>query len=145
MGLSYKFKGIDMSLTKKSRLRKKFGIDEEQLSLAKDFLRRSVYERIQSCNYKNKVFALRDLVGGKNSDWGGSPLQCLYDKHWDKRKEKQSAIKEAGKEAGWILKNVISEDKQLFKQCNVGNRKGYIQADSMRNILHEPKGDSQDA
>ncbi|WP_423908918.1 hypothetical protein [Candidatus Spongiihabitans sp.] len=84
----------------------------EEKQRAKDFLQRSVY-----CWCKNKPdeeFAVRTLVGAENADWRGTPLQPLYDKHRKTSATEDDAYAKAAKDAGWLLKRVIKDDKRKF-------------------------------
>lgn len=44
-----------------------------------NFLQGSVYSWCK--NRPNEWFSLRDLMGGENYYWEGTPLQALYDAH----------------------------------------------------------------
>lgn len=112
-----------MALTVESKLRKEFGIPNDNLILIKAFLQGAVYSWVK--NRKDEVFAARDLVGGENFDWTGTPLYCLYQKHIEQGKTNQKAIDEAGKDVGWILKAVLHEDKRTFETCDRGLSNGY--------------------
>jgi len=112
-----------MSLLNKSKLRYDFGIDPIDLPPIKYFLQGAVYCWIK--NRKDEVFAARDLMGGENFEWEGTPLYCLYEKHINKGKDIESAIDEAGKDLGWILKSVLDEDKRSFETYDKGMTKGY--------------------
>ncbi len=112
-----------MALLKGSKLRQDFGIPSDQLKAIKNFLQGAVY-----CWIKNKneeFFAARDLMGGANFDWYGTPLYWLYDKHIKKGKTEKAAIDEAGKDLGWILKSVLDEDKRTFESRDEGRANGY--------------------
>ncbi len=111
-----------MALLKESQLRHNFGIEESKLKAIKCFLQGSVYCWIK--NRSDEIFAARDLMGGEHFDWAGTPLMCLYEKHIP-HKDNQSAIKEAGKDLGWILKSVLHEDKYTFETHDKGLTKGY--------------------
>lgn len=58
-------------------------------------------------NRSDEWFSIRDLMGGDNFYWEGTPLICL----WEKNKD----VVAAGKDAGWLLKKVISDDKRTFE------------------------------
>jgi len=90
-----------------SQIRKVRNITNEQR--IEDFLQGAVYCWCK--NNKDKWFALRDLMGGDNFYWEGTPMYSLYEKH----KNKKNAIGLAGKDAGWILKKVINNDKRIFE------------------------------
>ncbi len=73
-------------------------------------------------NRKGEWFALRDLVGGDNNDWHDTPLFSLYKKH---RAKSNDPVKDAGKDAGWLLKSVLSKDKRIFDDKDDGLVKHY--------------------
>lgn len=110
-------------LNNETKLRYNFGISESELNLIKAYLQGSVYSWIK--NREGEIFAARDLVGGQNFDWDGTPLYCLFQKHKDAGKDDDSAVAEAGKDLGWILKTVLSEDKRTFETHEKGLTKGY--------------------
>lgn len=59
------------------------------------------------CNdNKGREFALRDLVGGLNLYWSGTPLDVLYHNRLN--------INLAGRDAGWLLMEVLQNDKRNF-------------------------------
>lgn len=60
-----------------------------------------------------KAFAVRDLFGGKNSDWGGTPLQTIFDRYSEDM-PKEKAAKRAGIDVGRLLKIVLNEDKYTY-------------------------------
>lgn len=112
-----------MALVTPSQLRKSFGIPEDDLMKIKAFLQGSVYCWIK--NKKGEIFAGRDLMGGENFYWEGTPLMALFEKHKKLGKNNNDAVAEAGKDMGWILKLVLHEDKRTFESCDAGMAKGY--------------------
>jgi hypothetical protein len=112
-----------MTLKNPSQLRQSFGISKDELDQIKAFLQGSVYCWIK--NKKDQVFAGRDLMGGENFYWEGTPLIALYEKHIKLGKNSDDAVAEAGKDMGWILKLVLHEDKRTFESCDAGMAKGY--------------------
>ena len=112
-----------MALLKKSKIRNKFGISDDELKAIRNFIQGAIYCWVK--NQKDKFFAVRDLMGGDNYEWEGTPLYCLYKKHINKGKSQEKAIKEAGKDLGWILKSVLNDDKRIFDSCDLGKTKGY--------------------
>ena len=75
------------------------------------FLQGAVY-----CWCKNRPhewFSMRDLMGGDNYYWQGTPLIALYNKQLTNGSA--DPVKEAGKESGWLLKKVISDDGRTFE------------------------------
>lgn len=102
-----------MSLLPKSEIREVYEITDEEKQRIIDFLQGAVY-----CWCKNRPdewFSMRDLMGGKNYYWQGTPLLVLYSKHENKGKPWETAIKDAGKDSGWILKKVINNDQRKFE------------------------------
>ncbi|ADJ28768.1 hypothetical protein [Nitrosococcus watsonii] len=98
-----------MSLTEESQLRSVTGITEEQKMNIVNFLQGAVYCWCK--NRKDEWFSLRDLMGEDNYYWEGTPLLPLYIKH---EGANDDPVKEAGKDAGWLLKEVVANDKRVF-------------------------------
>jgi len=106
-----------MSFVKKTSeeldLRDVKDINNSQKESIINFLQGAVY-----CWCKNRPkewFSMRDLMGGENFYWQGTPLIVLYDKHINKKKTHEQSIEWAGKDSGWLLKKVISDDKRRFE------------------------------
>ena len=119
-----------MSLNIKSQTRNVSGITTSEETRIKDFLQGGVYCWCK--NRKNEWFSLRDLMGGDNFYWQGTPLLPLYSKHEHKSSD---PVKDAGKDAGWLLKTVIFQDKRMFetrKQALIRQYR-WVQADSEGN------------
>jgi len=76
-------------------------------------------------NRSGEQFAARDLVGGENFEWEGTPLVVLYQKHIDLGKTDEAAISDAAKDLGWLLKAVLHEDKRHFEVGKSGLTAGY--------------------
>ncbi len=112
-----------MSLKPPSQLRNVRGITDAQAALIKAYLQGSVYSWVK--NRKGEKFAARDLVGGDNYEWEGTPLFVLYEKHIALGKESNAAIKAAGKDLGWLLKAFLHEDKRTFEAGRSGLTAGY--------------------
>lgn len=114
-----------MLINDKSKILKKIsGIHKHDMALIKAFLQGAVY-----CWIKNKkegrIFALRNLVGRKNSNWKNTPLEPLYEKHRKMGKDKKTAKKVAGQDAGKILKLVLDKDQRKFEVSDAGLTNGY--------------------
>ncbi len=103
-----------MALTVASKLRDVTGITEEEKRRIKDFLQGGVYCWCK--NRKDEWFSLRDLMGGDNYFWQGTPLFSLYLKH---ESNSSDPVNEAGKDCGWLLKAAIVEDKRVFETQRV--------------------------
>lgn len=98
-----------MSLTSDSEVRNVRGISEAERRQIEDFLQGAVYCWCK--NRKDEWFALRDLMGGDNFDWSGTPLMTLYRKH---KNQSVDPIRETAKDAGWLLKAVVAKDRRRF-------------------------------
>ena len=98
------------------------GLADEQRNNAEAYLQGMVYGWCASQGTKR--FATRDLVGGVNWNWEGTPLQCVY----DKQENKKTAHDVAGQEVGRLLKRVIIKDQRKFT-CDVEHDGNYYQWD----------------
>lgn len=99
-------------LTVKSVNRDVRGINEDDKLRIKVYLQGAIYSW---CNdNKKKWFSARDFLGGDNNHWQGTPLFVLFEKHKNMGKNDLKSIKDAGKDAGWLMKKVISDDKRIF-------------------------------
>ena len=56
-------------------------------------------------------FAARDLLGGANYFWEGTPMDVFYEKYIREGYSSDDAVKMAGKSAGHLLKRVLIEDR----------------------------------
>ena len=102
-----------MTLRPSSEIRNVTGITEEDQRRIRDFLQGQVYAW---CNARtDDWFSARDLLGGLGSDWTGTPMIVLYEKHINQGKDEEQAIADAGKDAGWLLKSVIDQDIRTFE------------------------------
>ena len=99
-----------MFLDGEHRIHDVYHITKEEKQNIKSFLQGGVYCWCKN-NKKNQWFSLRDLMGGENFHWQGTPLIKLYEKH----EHKEDSVKSAGIDAGWLLKKVISDDSRLFE------------------------------
>ncbi len=107
-----------MTLSPASELRDVHGIDDAQKRLIKAFMQGAVYCWVK--NRKGEPFAVRDLMGGENFEWRGTPLYGLYQKHINDGKDNDSAIECAAKDLGWLVKTVLAEDKRTFEASKSG-------------------------
>jgi len=102
-----------MTLIPKSEIRNVTDLTPVETQRIYDYLQGAVY-----CWCKNKMgkwFSARDLFGGENFDWKGTPIIKLYEKHESKGKTYDEAVKGAGIDVGWILKRVINDDLRKFE------------------------------
>ncbi|EGQ9561703.1 TPA: hypothetical protein GRI74_24300 [Vibrio parahaemolyticus] len=102
--------GEKMSFVNKEVIRGITGVSDEKQASIKAFLQGAVYCWCK--NRKDEWFSLRDLMGGDNFYWQGTPLISLYEKH--EAKGSDDPVKDAGKDAGWLLKSVIGSDRRQF-------------------------------
>ena len=107
-----------MSLLPPSELRTVHGITEEQAQAITTFMQGAVYCWVK--NRKDEPFAVRDLMGGENFLWEGTPLQVLYDKHVHGGKNHDAAVEAAGKDLGWLTKSMLHADKRTFRADHAG-------------------------
>jgi len=101
-----------MALIPDSELRDVTGIEKHELELIRAYLQGAVYCWVK--NRSGETFAARDLVGGENTDWSGTPLQYIYDHYIDSGRTEVEAFEAAAKDVGWILKQLLSEDSRVF-------------------------------
>lgn len=120
-----------MSLVPASQLRTVKGITQKQVSLIMAFLQGAVYSWAK--NRKDEQFAVRDLVGGDNFEWEGTPLIVLYEKHVALGEDNESAITDAAKDLGWLLKSVLDADKPLYNRPLWLNC--WVQVDRQRTLI----------
>lgn len=102
-----------MTLKSYTEIRDVHGIPKEGKQRIIDFLQGAIYDWCK--NKPKQWFSMRDLMGGVNYDWKGTPLFLLFKKHRGKGKGKDSAIDGAGIDSGWLLKHVIHSDRRLFE------------------------------
>ena len=88
-----------MALSQPAALREMQGISEAEKVRIYDFLQGAVYCWCK--NRKNEWFSMRDLMGGDNFHWEGTPLIALYAKQQAAGVKDPEAIERAGRESGW--------------------------------------------
>jgi len=99
-------------------------LSEDDLTLAKRYLQGAVHSFCK--NNPNQPFSVRDLLGGENKDWHGTPLQVLYDYHFSITKADKKAKQRAAVDAGWLLKAVLHEEEsRCFCQISGSRTKRY--------------------
>lgn len=106
-----------MALEPQSEIRNVTGITETQRAAIEFFMQGAIYTWVKN---NEEAFAVRDLVGGVNTDWNGTPLQVLYDKHIQNGKGPEDAFKSAAKDLGWIVKAMIDRDRRRFSFLKSG-------------------------
>ena len=101
-----------MSFRSEQEIRAVAGIAEEDQERCRIFLQGAIYCWCK--NRRDEWFALRDLVGGENTEWDNIPLDAIYQKHIANLAPER-AFAEAARDAGWILKRVIADDQRVFE------------------------------
>ena len=91
------------------------GISVTDKALIGAFMQGAIYSWIKDAK-KGDRFAVRDLVGGANKYWDGTPLHVLFLKHKALKKSDAAANKQAGIELGWLVKTLLEADKRRFRQ-----------------------------
>ncbi len=92
-------------LTQENKIRSVRFISKGKTEEIKGFLQGAI--RCYDKAVAGEWFSLRDLMGGENFDWNGTPLQDLYEAY----QNRSDALKMAAKSAGWLLKAAIKEDQ----------------------------------
>ncbi len=103
----------------KSKLRSVSGITQKQHDLIYAFLQGAVYCWCK--NHPTEWLAFRDLL---NFDWKGTPLFDLWLKQVKRYKitddstpeQIKKALTAAAIDAGWLLKEVLANDRREFEQ-----------------------------
>ena len=99
-----------MALEPDSEGRRVTGISDEQEAAVRHFLQGAVYSWCK--NRPGEWFSLRDLMGGDNYFWQGTPMIALYSKH---HATSGDPVRQAGQDGGWLLKAVIRADQRRFE------------------------------
>lgn len=87
------------------------GIDESELQRMRDYLLGAVHSWCRDRH--GEWFAARDLLGGANYYWRGTPLQRLYDFYLEiSAGDEDYSKRQAGIAAGHLLKRVLAEDEK---------------------------------
>ena len=102
-----------MTLITDSEIRTVNGISLEQQERICNFIQGAVYCWCK--NRKDEWFSIRDLMGGENFNWEGTPLIVLYEKHRQMGKSQNDSVSDAGKDSGWLVKRVINDDQREFQ------------------------------
>jgi len=113
-----------MTIQPNSELREPSNLDESDRARVKAFMQGAIYCWVK--NKPNEPFAVRDLVGGLNTNWYQTPLQILYDRHIDTGRTEDEAFDLAAKDIGWIVKTLLAEDRRTFQVDNSGFVNTYL-------------------
>lgn len=87
------------------------GFTEEELQRMRDYLLGAVQAWCRDRH--GEWFAARDLLGGANYFWQGTPLMALYNYYMEQSAHDEDySVKQAGRAAGHLLKRVLVEDSK---------------------------------
>jgi len=98
------------------------GLEENDLKLMRAYLLGAV--QVWCRDRKGEWFAARDLLGGPNFYWQGTPLIELF-KYYKQFGEDDYAITQAGRAAGRLLKRVLIEDEKRTYETRQGYTREY--------------------
>lgn len=92
-------------------------------------IRNQIITSVNNWCFKNasKPFAVRDLFGGANNNWKGTPIDELYSRQIKMCKSPRESHAQAAKDLGKIVKNVLEAEVRVFKVISGG-----------RVLLYEP-------
>ena len=107
-----------MTLSPESELRDPANLGNTNRELIRAFMQGAIYCWVK--NRPNELFAVRDLVGGLNTNWNQTPLQVLYDRHIQAGRTEEEAFDAAAIDIGWIVKTLLAEDRRTFQVDNSG-------------------------
>ncbi len=110
-------------LINESTVRKVSGLSKTERDEIHAFVQGAVYSWIK--NRKGEKFSARDLFGGENTNWYGTPLQLIHKKHKDAGKDDDSAFEASARDIGWIIKSVLHNDSRHFEVDTSGYGNAY--------------------
>lgn len=113
-----------MPINPRSALRDVSGITADEKDAICRFMQGAVYAWVK--DHRGEPFAVRDLMGGANFEWEGTPLYVLFAKHKEQGKDNQAAIRAAGRDLGWLVKAVLETDKRTFVVGKAGGKTGPV-------------------
>lgn len=87
-------------------------LSEEELSLCKDYIKGAVHGFTN--NNSNEKFYVCSLFGGENTLWKDTPLNYIYQYHYNKTKDYKKAHDSSAKDVGYLLKLVLCEDEKFY-------------------------------
>lgn len=99
------------------------GFSERELQRMRDYLLGAV--QVWCRDRHGEWFAARDLLGGANTYWQGTPLQRLYDYYMGYSDDDVFSRKQAGRAAGHLLKRVLIEDRKRTYESRQGYTREY--------------------
>ncbi len=98
-----------------------------KIEKAKDYIKKSVDDYCE--RNQQTPFSVHTLFGGVNRDWRGTDLQSIFYYYDNLKLDYETASNRAAIDVGWLLKMVLSEDKEHIYEEIKGYRKSYIRLD----------------
>lgn len=100
------------------------GFEEDELQRMRDYLLGAV--QVWCRDRHGEWFAARDLLGGANFFWQGTPLIRLFDFYMARSdNDSEYSVKQAGRAAGHLLKRVLVEDTKRMYETRQGYTRQY--------------------
>lgn len=123
MGFSMKLTNRQMIIGE-STYQNVHGFSEAELQRMRDYLLGAVQAWCRDRH--GEWFAARDLLGGANFYWQGTPLIRLYEFYMEQSDEDNDySIRQAGRAAGHILKRVLIEDTKRTYETRIAYTRQY--------------------
>lgn len=73
--------------------------------------------------HRGQWFSAQNIFGGKNRNWGGTPIQCLYEYYRNVRHyPNQKAQSCAGMTLGWLMARSIEQSSLTYDTRNAYTR-----------------------
>lgn len=100
------------------------GFTDAELQRMRDYLLGAVQAWCRDRH--GEWFAARDLLGGANYYWQGTPLIRLYDYYMEQSdQDDEYSVRQAGRAAGHILKRVLNEDTKRIYETRTAYTRQY--------------------
>ena len=100
------------------------GLAEQELQRMRDYLQGAVH--IWCRDRHEEWFAAKDLLGGANHYWQGTPLRRLYEYYMEQSDgNSEYSVRQAGRAAGHLLKRVLINDTKRRYETRQGYTREY--------------------
>jgi hypothetical protein len=100
------------------------GFSSIEIGRMLDYLLGAVH--VWCCDRHGEWFAARDLLGGANYYWQGTPLMRLYEYYYKQSDgDEDYSVAQAGRAAGNLLKRVLIEDEKRCYETRQGYTREY--------------------
>lgn len=93
-------------------------LTKEQYAEAKSYIKTAVAEFCK--NNPGQTFSVRELFGGANRDWNGTPLQPIYNYH--NQPNVNAPADKARKDVGKLLKSILENDQNAYYERMQGGK-----------------------